>query len=213
MPAITLHYIFDPYCGWCYAAAPLIAAAASLPGTTIVLHGGGMLAGERRVQVNAALRDFVMPHDARITQMTGQVFGAAYQEGLLRDHTAILDSSFPITAILLAEALQQKGLAMLQRLQQAHYVEGQRIVETGVLETLAAELGLPKAEFSEQFASTLEQKTPGHIQASQQLLRRVGGQGFPTLLRQGASGLAMIDIGSWLGKPEAFKTWLSHQTV
>lgn len=213
MPAITLHYIFDPYCGWCYAAAPLIAAAASLPGTKIILQGGGMLAGERRIQVNAALRDFVMPHDARITQMTGQPFGAAYQDGLLRDHTAVLDSSFPITAILVAEVLQQQGLAMLKRQQHAHYVEGQQIADTTVLETLAAELGLPKAEFSEQFAMMLEQNTPRHIQESQQLLRNVGGQGFPTLLLERRSGLAMIDIGSWLGKAEAFKTWLSSQNA
>jgi putative protein-disulfide isomerase len=27
----TLHYIFDPLCGWCYGAAPLVAAARTVP--------------------------------------------------------------------------------------------------------------------------------------------------------------------------------------
>ncbi|MGL6011675.1 MAG: DsbA family protein, partial [Shewanella oncorhynchi] len=40
----TLHAIIDPLCGWCYAAAPLLDAAAKA-GFTIKLHGGGMLTG------------------------------------------------------------------------------------------------------------------------------------------------------------------------
>ncbi|MEG1327174.1 MAG: DsbA family protein, partial [Janthinobacterium sp.] len=27
----TLHYIFDPLCGWCYGAAPLVEAARAVP--------------------------------------------------------------------------------------------------------------------------------------------------------------------------------------
>lgn len=89
----TLHYIFDPLCGWCYAAAPLIAAAGQLPGVTIALHGGGMMTGERRKHITPDWRGYVLPHDRRIEQMTGQVFGPGYTEGLLNDTTALLDSA------------------------------------------------------------------------------------------------------------------------
>lgn len=41
----TLHYIFDPLCGWCYGAAPLVEAARTVPGLAVAFHGGGMLAG------------------------------------------------------------------------------------------------------------------------------------------------------------------------
>ena len=27
-----LHYIYDPLCGWCYGAAPLVEAARAVPG-------------------------------------------------------------------------------------------------------------------------------------------------------------------------------------
>ena len=30
--APVLHAIYDPLCGWCYAAAPLLAAAREVPG-------------------------------------------------------------------------------------------------------------------------------------------------------------------------------------
>jgi len=44
----TLHYFHDPLCGWCYAAAPLVTAAAAVPGVALKLHGGGPMIGALR---------------------------------------------------------------------------------------------------------------------------------------------------------------------
>ncbi|MGL6040180.1 MAG: hypothetical protein ACRC01_03145, partial [Deefgea sp.] len=126
-PLLNLHYFFDPLCGWCYAAAPLIHAAAELGDLAIHLHAGGMMSGENRKTVTPALRDYVMPHDQRIQTLTGQPFGDAYFNGLLRDENAVFDSTPPTLAILAAAALGdgmsvgRSGLAMLARIQQAHY--------------------------------------------------------------------------------------------
>lgn len=104
-PSAVLHYIFDPLCGWCYAAAPLVQAARQLPDLAIALHGGGMLAGPNRIAITPRWRDHVVPHDRRIAQLTGQPFGEAYFDGLLRDPMAMMDSEPPTTAILAAQAL------------------------------------------------------------------------------------------------------------
>lgn len=32
---ITLHYLFDPLCGWCYGAAPALSALAGEPGIAV----------------------------------------------------------------------------------------------------------------------------------------------------------------------------------
>ena len=71
---MRLHYIFDPYCGWCYAISPLLAAARAA-GVEVVLHGGGMLSGQARLAVSPALRDYVLSHDERIASLTGLPFG------------------------------------------------------------------------------------------------------------------------------------------
>ncbi len=34
-PSPILHYIYDPLCGWCYGAAPLVQAARGISGLTI----------------------------------------------------------------------------------------------------------------------------------------------------------------------------------
>ena len=147
MTGTTLHYIFDPLCGWCYGAAPLVKAAKTIPGLTIALHAGGMMTGNNRRQITDEWRNYVIPHDKRIAELTGQPFGEAYFNGLLRDTTAVMDSEPPITAILAAQALAGRGLDMLHRIQEAHYQEGRRIADTPVLEALAKELGLPSAPF------------------------------------------------------------------
>lgn len=202
----TLHYVFDPLCGWCYGAEPLINAASGL--MPVVLHGGGMMAGANRQKVSAQLRDFVMPHDRRIAEYTGQPFGQDYFEGLLRDNDAVFDSQPPIAAILAAEQLAGRGLELLARLQRAHYVEGRRIADDGVLKAIAAEMGLPAPDFA---SALRDVDTQSHMRTSRAFMASVGGQGYPTLVLEREGRLQVIDIGPFLGKPEAFVHWLDRE--
>ncbi len=211
MAHATLHYIFDPLCGWCYAAAPLVRAARAVPGLAIALHGGGMMTGASRRTITPQWREHVLPHDRRIAQLTGQPFGEAYFEGLLRDNTAVLDSEPPTTAVLAAEALGGRGLDLLQRLQQAHYVEGRRIADAPVLRELAADIGLDAQAFDAACAAQAGAPTQRHIHDSRALLARVGGGGFPTFALAAGNGLPeRLDAGAWLGRPEAWQQHLAQ---
>ena len=202
---MTLHYIYDPLCGWCYGAKPLVQAAqAVLP---VIGHGGGMMSGANRQTVSPQLRNYVMPHDRRIAEYTGQPFGEAYFEGLLRDGTAVFDSTPPIAAVLAAEQIAGRGLELLGRLQTAHYVEGRRIADEAVLLELAAQTGLEPEAFQQAFSAA---DTGRHIKDSRALLARVGGQGFPTFALEQDGQFTLVDIGPWLGKPQAFAQWLSQ---
>src|SRR5690349_8992585 len=135
MAAPFLHYIYDPLCGWCYGAAPLVKLARTL--LPVRAHGGGMMSGSRAQRMTPQLRDYVIPHDRRIAQISGQPFGMAYFDGLLRDTSAVFDSTPPIAAMLAAEKLAGNGLDLIARLQKAHYVEGRRIAENNVLIEMA----------------------------------------------------------------------------
>ena len=206
MRATTLHYIYDPLCGWCYAAAPLVAAARSM--LPVIPHAGGMMTGTNRRQVSPALRNYVIPHDQRIAAMTGQAFGDDYFNGLLLDHTAVFDSAPPIAAILAAEQMMGDGLTLLARLQHAHYVEGKRIADAAVLDALAAELGLDPAQFAalrEQLGGAALSR---HIAASRALLQEVGGHGFPTFVLEQEGRREVLDAGQWLGQTDAWRRHL-----
>ena len=199
LPSV-LHYIYDPLCGWCYGAKPLIEAARGV--LPVVAHGGGMMAGAQRQTVSAQLRDYVMPHDHRIAQYTGQPFGEAYFEGLLRDTTAVFDSAPPTTAVLAAEQLAGRGLDMLGLLQTAHYAEGRRIADKEVLLAVAAEMGLDADDFRAAYAAISGEVTQAHFKASRQLLSRVGGQGFPTVLLEQSGQYRVIDLGRIWASPK-----------
>ncbi|WDR38754.1 DsbA family protein [Pseudomonas serboccidentalis] len=205
---MILHYIYDPLCGWCYGAKPLVQAAQQV--LPVVAHAGGMMSGPNRQQVSPQLRNYVIPHDRRIAEYTGQPFGEAYFEGLLRDHSAIFDSTPPIAAVMAAESIDGRGLQMLGRLQTAHYVEGRRIADESVLFDIAGQMDYAADTFAAAFKAV---DTQAHVKASRALLAQLGGQGFPTLALEHDGQFTLIDISPWLGKPQAFADWLGQATV
>jgi putative protein-disulfide isomerase len=195
----TLHYIYDPLCGWCYGAAPLLKAAAGVAGLQIRLHAGGMMAGERRQKLTPELRGFILQHDPRVAQLTGQEFGSAYHQGLLWDPSMVFDSEPPINATL---AASEFGLEkeMLARIQRAHFVEGRKIADREVLINLGAELGM--AGFEETFNALTGVRTQRHIEESRALLSAVGGAGFPTYAYGTPQGWSLLNGAAYLGKPD-----------
>ncbi|MGZ3009086.1 disulfide reductase DsbM, partial [Pseudomonas aeruginosa] len=204
MNDLTLHYLYDPLCGWCYGASPLLAAAREVTGLDVRLHGGGMMTDANRQPVGAGLRHYVMPHDLRIAQLTGQPFGKDYFDGLLRDTSAVFDSAPPTAAVLAAEALDGLGAAMLARIQRAHYVEGRRIAERPVLLELGAELGLGEG-FAEAFDACSGEPLRAHFADSRRLMNRLGAAGFPTFALERDGRLQVLDTGRYLGQPDDWR--------
>lgn len=204
-----LHYIYDPLCGWCYGAAPLVKAAREL--LPVQLHAGGMMAGAARRPVTADLRAFVMPHDRHIAKVTGQPFGAAYADGLLSDTSAVLDSGPPIAAVLAADALAGRGPDMLARLQTAHYVEGRRIADDDVLVQLATELGLEPVGFWQSLRALEGDGLNAHLTETRGLMRRLHAQGFPTFVIDRDGVCEVIDLGPFLGRPVQWSAWLRER--
>ncbi len=206
MTELTLHYIYDPLCGWCYGTAPLVRAARNV--VKVVAHGGGMMADNNRRKVSPQLRNYVMRHDQRIAQLTGQPFGEAYFHGLLRDESAVFDSAPPIAAVLAADQVAARGLDLLARVQRAHYVEGRRIAETAVLSNLAAEIGLRREAFAVAFEQVHGASTKAHIGTTRALLARVGGSGFPTFALERDGTFTSVDVTPYLGRAELWESWL-----
>jgi putative protein-disulfide isomerase len=202
----TLHYFYDPLCGWCYGAAPLLRAARAI--VTVHPHGGGMMTGAQRQSITPQLRAYVGQHDARIAQLTGQPFGPAYRDGLLNDSGAVLDSEPPTVAILAAEDLAGRGLDMLARLQIAHYVEGRRIAEPDVLLEVATSLGLDPARFTAAFDRLSGEAVQAHFRQTRAQMAQLGAQGFPTLVLQSGDEWQVVDVAAYLSRPDAFADWL-----
>ena len=198
----TLHYVYDPLCGWCYGAAPLIEAARQIDRLQLVLHGGGLMAGPRRRTIDAAFGDFVKTADARIAAATNQPFTSAYYDGLLGEIGTVLDSAVPIAGVLAAEHMGGQGAALLARLQRAHYVAGEKISSRDVVRQTAAGLGLDPTLFDPAFRRAVETSVDQHIEDTRAMMRKHGLHGFPSFVLERASGeLLPIDVSPYLGQP------------
>ncbi|WP_279466256.1 DsbA family protein [Aeromonas veronii] len=201
----TLHYVYDPLCGWCYGAAPLLQAAATIAGLKIELHAGGLWLGSRRQPMGEALRDYVRPHDQRIEALTGQPFGERYFNELLLRDGCLLDSEPPIRAVLAVTALGGDGLTMLHRIQQSHYRDGIWIGEAAFLATLAAEQGIAAEAFQQSY---LQAPLLQHLADSQGWMKRLGGQGYPTLGLMHNGKVSAVRVADFLGDPAGLRQHL-----
>jgi len=199
----TLHYIFDPLCGWCYGAQPLARAGADVPGLRFAMHGGGLW--PEPTVLPEETRRYIEQADRRLAEISGQPLGDAYRKGLLFDPALVLDSKPVIAAVVAAEQLAGEGMAMLAAIQHAHYVDGRHVVRDDVLKDLAVGLGLDADAF---IAASRTSEADAHIGETRSLMRRTGAQGFPTFILEIDGRLYPIDHNRFHRNAAGFAAWL-----
>jgi putative protein-disulfide isomerase len=200
----VLHFVYDPLCGWCYCAEPLVDVAREVEGLTISMHGGGLWPEPTRLPEET--RRYIRQADARAAEISGQPYGTAYLDSLLPDPTMTLESRPTTAAVLAAETLlAHGGLDMLKAIQHAHYERGLRVVEPQVLAQLAAEIGIEP----EAFTAALDAiDVDGHIANSRRFMQQIGAGGFPAFaLETGMQWLA-VPNQQFASNPAGFADWL-----
>src|SRR3989344_1474647 len=146
MPNVTVTYLFDPLCGWCYAAAPALKFLQAQKGVEVVLAPSGLFAGAGARPMDAQFAAYAWSNDQRIQQLTGQPFTQAYRDQILGAASGRFDSG-PATLALtaVAQTAPAHELEALHALQHARYVEGRDTAEPEVLADLLRALGLADA--------------------------------------------------------------------
>lgn len=207
----TLHFIMDPQCGWCYAAAPLIDALTELAELQIKPHGGGLFSGANKAAVTTEFSQHMLASDKRIMELTGQQFSDTYYARLFTDKDRILDSDMPITALLAAESLGIHALTMLHNMQKAQFIDGCSMADINHLTSLATQLGVGSKSFVNAFTFFSGEKTDLHIAQSRYLMRVVGGNGFPTFALEHKDGsFTRLDHGSFYGRPRLWSAYVKQ---
>jgi len=203
----VLHYIYDPLCGWCYGAEPLVWAASKVDGLALELHAGGLWPQPTRLPDH--MRRYIQQADARVGQMSGQPYGEPYLNGLLFDPGLVLDSRPVIAAVLAAQEIDRsRALAMLRGIQHAHYEHGKHVVREDTLREVAAGIGLDPAAFAKALAGV---RVDEHIAESQELMNNVGAQGFPTFVLEIGHDWFAVPHGRFASTPGKFAEWLDAQ--
>lgn len=201
----TLHYLFDPLCGWCYGAAPALSALLANAGQTVNLHPVGLFAGAGARPLDDSFAAYAWSNDQRIEALTGQQFSSDYRERVLAARPAMLDSG-PATLALTAVHLTAptREFDALKAIQQARYVAGRDVTSRTVLAELLQTLELADA------AARLAQPDAALLSAdrarqagAQTLMRAVQARGVPTLILESGNSYHVLALDYANPDPQA----------
>ncbi|MER5700165.1 DsbA family protein [Streptomyces mirabilis] len=183
---VRLTYAFDAYCGWCYGFGPALHDFVKANGDRIEVRvlSGGLFTGSRALPVAA------YPHipgaNARIAELTGVVFGQAYQR-MLAEGTVVMDSTdAAVGLVALSDQPGADALDAAAAIQRAWYVQGRSLSDGQVYRDIAADLGLDADAVAAAYASP---QTRAQAQVGFLEVRRLGVEGYPTLLVHTAHGV------------------------
>ena len=109
-PAVTdatVTYLFDPLCGWCYGATPMLDRLAN-SGIPLELVPTGLFSGAGARPLDAGFASYAWDNDQRIERLSGQRFTQAYLDNVLNVSGTLLDSSAATLGIV-AAGLDEPG--------------------------------------------------------------------------------------------------------
>lgn len=199
-----LHYVFDPLCGWCYAAGPLVrTVVAELGGCVrIQLHPGLMFATPH--DINATGRARIIAADQRIAELSGAVFGASYLERIRTAQRLCYDSRLASAAVMAAASVGTKlGLHMLADIQRLHYVHGEDVSDPISLRRIAVSLGLDAMSFDRAIDDASEQLAT-LSDAARALMYEMGSNAFPTFVLDLRERRVLLTHGDVYRRPDVF---------
>ena len=180
----TVTYLFDPLCGWCYGASPMVQKLAQQNSLKLELAPTGLFSGVNGRVLDAEFAQYAWSNDLRIGKMTGQPFTELYRTQVLGKQGSRLDSeaaTLALTAVSLTEP--QRELMTLKLIQEARYVHGLDITSPAVVEKLLRDMGLAAAADKLASGSTeLSLSNDARVQRAHRMMQTFGTSGVPALI-------------------------------
>ncbi|RTE65885.1 DsbA family protein [Amphritea opalescens] len=187
---MTLIYVMDPMCSWCYAFQPQLKEVMNRlrPGINMVCYMGG-LAPDSDQPMPKEMQQAIAQTWHSIEQRTGAQFNYEFW-----DKCQPRRSTYPACrAVISAEQLTTgSGMKMTEAIQQAYYQQAKNPSDLPVLADLAETIGLDREQFIQQMAS---EKTAQTLFEDLSFCQQSGIQGFPFLGVQTDNGFDVISTG------------------
>ncbi|MBY0414292.1 MAG: DsbA family protein [Bdellovibrionales bacterium] len=177
---MKIKYFYDPLCGWCYGASPILSSAESL-GINIESHPIGLFAGKNGKQMSADWSEYAWSNDQRIQKMTGQIFSKNYKDRILSNLEIRFDSFLPTVAILSHESkFKGEALSFLRAMQKERFVEGSDITNPEILAKIAKNLKWDSDEFLKILLDqNFQQESNKKMQENNSSFRNYPANGVP----------------------------------
>ncbi len=200
----TLHYLFDPLCGWCYGASATIGTLSKHPDLDLKPLATGLFSGSGARSMKS-FAEQAWANDQRISALSGQRFTEDYRRDVLGAVDAYLDSTVATRAVTaVADTAPDRVIDALRAIQSARYVKGKDVTSATVVADLLVELNLADAaarilEPNDALLNLVRERT----QAAQQLMAAYNLQGVPSLIAEVGGERRVLDSGTLYSGPDA----------
>lgn len=202
----TLHYIFDPLCGWCYGAGAALGAVVETRLVQLRLWPSGLFSGDGARPMDDAFAAYAWSNDQRIQRLTHRLFSERYRAEVLSDRRQMFDSgpaSVALTAVM--QSQPERELQALEAIQRARYVDGQDVTRPDTLAAILEGLGLRQAALRlTQPDASLPDAHRERMAEAQSMLRKFGARGVPTFIVEREGGRQLLNASSLFSDPQAF---------
>ncbi|RJT41251.1 DsbA family protein [Mesorhizobium waimense] len=182
MTDATVTYLFDPLCGWCYGATPMLDRLAA-SGITPTLLPTGLFSGAGARPMDAGFAAHAWDNDQRIERLSGQRFMQAYLDNVLNVRGTLLDSTAATLAITAAGLEDpRRRLSALKAIQHARYVDGRDIVTVDGVAGVLTDAGM--ADAAEMVKAPTDTLMTAHrelVGRGRALFQRLHANGVPSL--------------------------------
>ncbi len=178
---MTLFYIHDPMCSWCWGYRPTWQKLkAALPGNIQVKNLLGGLAADNDQPMPAEMQQTIAGHWQNIQSMLGTEFNFDFWNQCSPRRDTYKASRAVVTAA--EQGLEEEMITAIQR---AYYLRAMNPSEADTLVQLATELGMDAADFRlDLVAADTDTKFRQQIHQA----RRLGIRSFPSLVLTTADG-------------------------
>lgn len=177
---ISLIYVYDPLCGWCFGFYPVMEKLQKRfeNKLTIEVKPGGLATGDRARTIEEGY-GFIKNSHGQVEKITGVEFGRNFKL-LAEEGSYMVDSMPPCRAqVTMNELHPDQNLRFAGAMQKALFKEGKSLNEWKTYRTILDEFQLDADTFRNRFESEeIKQKTLDEFE----WCRSAGASGFPTLL-------------------------------
>ena len=184
MPA-TLYYIHDPMCSWCWGFRPTLdTLLEQLPDQLRVKRLLGGLAPDSDQPMPQGMQQMLQQ---TWQQIQATIPGTRFNFAFWTDNQP-RRSTWPSCRAILAARSQNPlfETPMITAIQIAYYLNAQNTSDTEILVSLAGDVGCDTALFANELHS---EETRNALLHEIDFSRRLGAQGFPSLLHESDSGV------------------------
>ena len=194
MNKLTLIYIQDALCGWCYGMSPVMQQLyrEHQQDYNFVVLSGGMIRGSN-VRPISGMADYIRQASKHLEEVTGVNQTQAYHEQILDKGTYITNSEPPAIALLiLKEKFPERQIPLAAAIQNLHFVDGKDLNDVETYLPVVRQYGVREEEFRKKFR---DKDYADLARQEFELVEKWGISGFPAVVFEAGEKLYLVAQG------------------